>query len=59
MDLQVNREYSAVINGFSVTAAYGDLEAIQNTDGVKDAFVAELHPLVEPLDAEIQLAACP
>lgn len=56
MDLQVNREYSAVINGFSVTAAYGDLEAIQNTDGVKDAFVAELHPLVEPLDAEIQLA---
>ena len=46
MDLQVNREYSAVLNGFSVTAAYGDLEAIQNTDGVKDAYVAELQPLV-------------
>ena len=56
MDMQVNREYSAVFNGFSVTALYGDLEAIQNTRGVKDAFVAECHPLVEPLTADIQLA---
>ena len=56
MQLQVNYEYSAVFNGFAVTAAYGDLEAIQNTAGVKDAFVAESHPLVEPLSADIQLA---
>ena len=56
MDLEVDREYSAVFNGFAVTAAYGDLEAIQETDGVKDAFVAECHPLVDPLDADIQLA---
>ena len=55
MDLQVNQAYSAVFNGFSVTAAYGDLEDIQNTAGVKDAFVAECHALVEPLDADMQL----
>ena len=56
MDLQVKQEYSAVFNGFAVTAAYGDLEAIQNTDGVKDAFVAECHALVEPLEADAKLA---
>ena len=56
MDLQVDQTYSAVFNGFSVTAAYGDLEAIRETDGVKDAFVAELHPLVEPQAADMKLA---
>ena len=55
ISMQVNQSYSAVFNGFSLTASYGDLETIRDTDGVKDAFVAELHPLVEPLDAEIQL----
>ena len=56
MDLEVDQTYSAVFNGFSVTAAYGDLDTIRETDGVKDAFVAEVHPLVEPLDADMQLA---
>lgn len=49
MDISVDREYSAVINGFSVEADYDDLESIQNTDGVKNAFIAETHELVHPV----------
>ncbi len=56
VELEVERTYSAVLNGFAATAAYGDLEAIRETDGVKDAFIEECHPLVEPLEAELLLA---
>ena len=41
VDLTVTHEYSAVINGFSVEASVSDLQAIKETDGVKDAFIAE------------------
>lgn len=50
MDITVERQYSAVMNGLSVEANYGDLQTIQNLKGVKDAFVAETHELVKPVD---------
>ena len=50
VDLTVTHEYSAVINGFSVEASVSDLQAIKETDGVKDAFIAEFYSLPEPIN---------
>lgn len=50
MDFTVKREYSAVMNGLAVEADIADLEAIQETDGVKDAFVAEFYNVPEPIN---------
>lgn len=44
----VEHEYTAVMNGFSVEADAGDLDAIRQTAGVKNAFIAELHRLPDP-----------
>lgn len=55
MDITVEREYSAVINGMSVLAQAGDLEAIQEMDGVKEAFIAEKYALIEPVAYDPQL----
>ena len=52
MDVEIDKEYSVVLNGFSVEADYGDLNAIQNMDGVKDAFVSGFHRYVEPPENE-------
>ena len=49
MDFTVKCEYSAVMNGFAVEAEMADLEAIRETAGVKDAFVAEFYSLPEPV----------
>ena len=49
MDITIDREYSAVLNGFSAYADIGDLEAIKNTEGVKNAFVAGFHKLITPV----------
>ena len=37
MDVEIEREYSVVMNGFCVEAAYGDLDGIRSMDGVKNA----------------------
>ncbi len=50
VDLTVRREYSAVMNGMAVEANIGDLEAIRQTDGVKNAFAAEFYNLPEPVE---------
>ncbi|MBP3362021.1 MAG: S8 family serine peptidase [Clostridia bacterium] len=49
MDITINREYSAVLNSFSVYADIDDLEAIKNTEGVKNAFAAGFHKLIAPV----------
>lgn len=51
MDFIVKREYSAVMNGLSVEANIDDLNEIKETDGVKDAFVAEFYSLPKPVNA--------
>lgn len=56
MDVSVEREYSVVFNGLSVEADYGDLKAIQAMDGVKRAFVAEKHALIQPVAYEPMLS---
>ena len=38
------------MNGLAVEANVADLDAIKQTDGVKDAFVAEFYSLPEPID---------
>lgn len=48
MDVGIDKEYSVVMNGFSLDAEYGDLESIRNMDGVKNAFVSGFHEYVEP-----------
>lgn len=50
LDFTVKREYSAVMNGLAVEADIADLEAIKETDGVKDAFVSEFYNLPEPIN---------
>ena len=50
MDFTVKREYSAVMNGLAVEADIADMKAIKETDGVKDAFVAEFYNLPEPVN---------
>ena len=50
MDFTVKREYSTIMNGLAVEANVADLDAIKQTDGVKDAFVAEFYSLPEPID---------
>lgn len=50
MDFTVKREYSTIMNGLAVEANIADLEAIKQTDGVKEAFVAEFYSLPEPID---------
>lgn len=50
MDFTVKREYSAVMNGLAVEANIADLTAIKETDGVKDAFVAEFYHLPAPIN---------
>ena len=61
MDFTVKREYSAVMNGLAVEADIADMKAIKETDGVKDAFVAEFYNLPEPVNtyskAELQQSA--
>lgn len=52
LDVTVEHEYSAVLNGLSVVADYGDLEAIQALDGVKNAFVAQSYELIRPVAYE-------
>ena len=52
MDVTVEHEYSAVLNGLSVVADYGELEAIRQLDGVKNAFVAQSYQLIEPVACE-------
>ena len=52
MDVTVEHEYSAVLNGLSVEASYGDLETIQEMKGVKNAFVAQTYDYVEPVSYE-------
>lgn len=49
LDVTVRREYSAVINGLAVEANASDLQSIKETDGVKDAFVAEFYQVPEPV----------
>ena len=51
MDFIVKCEYSAVMNGLSVEADIDDLNEIKETDGVKDAFVAEFYSLPKPVNA--------
>ncbi len=50
MNLTVKREYSAVINGLAVEADIADLNAIRETEGVKDAFAAEFYSVPEPVN---------
>ena len=50
LDFTVKREYSAVMNGLAVEADIADLEAIKETDGVKDAFVSKFYNLPEPIN---------
>ncbi len=50
MDFTVKREYSTVMNGLAVEADLADIEAIRETDGVKDAFVAEFYNVPEPIN---------
>ena len=50
LDFTVKREYSAVMNGLAVEADIADMEAIKETDGVKDAFVSEFYNLPEPIN---------
>lgn len=50
MDLTVKREYSAVMNGLALEADIADLDAIKETAGVKDAFVAEFYNVPEPIN---------
>ncbi len=45
VDWKLEHQYSAVFNGISVEADAGDLEAIRELDGVKDAFVAQRYEL--------------
>lgn len=52
MDIEVGREYSAVLNGLSVEADYGDLDAIRALPGVKNAFPAERYELIRPVAYE-------
>ena len=52
MDVEIDKEYSVVMNGFSLEAAYGDLESIRSMSGVKNAFVSEFHKYVEPPENE-------
>lgn len=54
MDISIEREYSAVLNGFSAYAYPGDLETIRNTKGVKNAFVAGFHELIAPVDNSVK-----
>ena len=54
MDITVDREYSAVLNGFSAYVDLGDLDAIKNTDGVKNAFVVGFHKLIAPVENDIK-----
>ncbi|WP_346878248.1 S8 family serine peptidase [Clostridium sp. UBA7791] len=44
----VEQEYTVVMNGFSLTAKYGDLDTIKAVKGVKNAFVSTIHYLPEP-----------
>ncbi len=48
MDVKIEREYSVVMNGFCVEAAYGDLDGIRSMDGVKNAFVSGFHEYTDP-----------
>ena len=50
MDIEIEREYSSVLNGFSVEANYGDLQAIKETEGVKNAFVESFYKKIEPVE---------
>ena len=50
MDIEIEREYSSVLNGFSVEANYGDLQAIKETEGVKNAFVEGFYKKIEPVE---------
>lgn len=52
MDVTVEREYSAVFSGLSLEADFGDLEEIRSLSGVKNAFVAQRHELIEPVAYE-------
>lgn len=52
MDAEIEKEYSVVLNGFSLSADYGDLETIKEMDGVKNAFVSGFHEYVEPPENE-------
>ncbi|MCR5481589.1 MAG: S8 family serine peptidase [Clostridia bacterium] len=55
MDITVENEYSAVFNGLSVVAQAGDLDAIREMDGVKDAFISEFYAAPEPVEYYPQL----
>lgn len=46
--IKVRHEYTAVLNGISAEARYGDIEKIQKIKGVKDVFVAQEYSLPEP-----------
>ena len=50
MDFTVKREYSTIMNGLAVEANVADLDAIKQTDGVKDDIDAEYFSLPEPLN---------
>ena len=52
LDVDVEYEYSAVLNGMAVSAEYGDLETIRQLDGVKNAFVAQSYELIRPVANE-------
>ena len=49
MDIEYNADYSAVMNGFSATTEYGNIDEIRHISGVDNVFVAERHELIEPL----------
>jgi subtilisin family serine protease/CRISPR/Cas system-associated protein Cas5 (RAMP superfamily) len=48
----VEQEYTVVMNGFSLTAKYGDLDTIKSVKGVKNAFVATVYDL--PTQPEVE-----
>lgn len=49
MDIQVEYEYSAILNGISVEAKYKDLEKIRKMFGVKNAYISKKYDKIEPV----------
>lgn len=44
-----DHQYTALLNGFSITTAYKNLNEIKAAPGVKDAFVAEKYEIADPV----------
>lgn len=48
MDVKIRHEYTAVLNGISAVAKYGDIEEIARMSGVENVFVAQKYNAIDP-----------